>query len=72
MLKEGEIFYEEQLKILPELYKDLLSKDDNGIVGDKTWNLIMGVVPVTAPAAAPKAPEAPTQVEDLGTVVDEL
>ncbi len=32
LLKEGEIFYEEQLKILPELYKDLLSKDDNGIV----------------------------------------
>jgi len=32
LLKEGEAFYEEQIKILPELYKDLLSKDDNGIV----------------------------------------
>jgi hypothetical protein len=32
LLKEGETFYEEQIKILPELYKDLLSKDDNGIV----------------------------------------
>jgi hypothetical protein len=32
LLKEGETFYEEQIKILPELYKDLLSKDDNGII----------------------------------------
>jgi putative chitinase len=32
----------------------------DGIVGDKTWNLIMGVVPVTAPAAAPKLPSNPT------------
>ena len=32
LLKEGEAFYEEQIKILPELYKDLLIKDDTGIV----------------------------------------
>ena len=32
----------------------------DGIVGDKTWNLIMGVASVTAPAAAPKPPSNPT------------
>ena len=30
IMKEGEDFYEEQVSILPELYKDLLSKDDDG------------------------------------------
>ena len=29
LMKEGEIFYEEQISILPELYKDLLYKDEN-------------------------------------------
>jgi hypothetical protein len=33
VLKEGESFYEEQLNILPELYKDLLTKDQEG----KVW-----------------------------------
>ena len=32
----------------------------DGIVGDKTWNLIMGVAPVTAPATAPKPLSNPT------------
>jgi hypothetical protein len=32
LMKEGEIFYEEQINILPELYKDLTSKDENGIM----------------------------------------
>ena len=32
LLKEGETFYEEQVSILPELYKDLLNKDDDGHV----------------------------------------
>jgi hypothetical protein len=32
LMKEGETFYEEQIKILPELYKDLTSKDENGIM----------------------------------------
>ena len=30
LMKEGEVFYERQLEVLPELYKDLLSKDTNG------------------------------------------
>ena len=30
IMKEGEDFYEEQVSILPELYKDLLDKDDDG------------------------------------------
>ena len=29
LMKEGETFYEEQISILPELYKDLLYKDEN-------------------------------------------
>lgn len=32
VLKEGETFFEEQVAILPELYKDLLNKDDDGHV----------------------------------------
>jgi hypothetical protein len=32
LMKEGETFYEEQINILPELYKDLVSKDENGIM----------------------------------------
>jgi len=32
LMKEGETFYEEQINILPELYKDLTSKDENGIM----------------------------------------
>lgn len=32
LMKEGENFYEEQINILPELYKDLLNKDDDGHV----------------------------------------
>jgi hypothetical protein len=31
-MKEGEEFYEQQIALLPELYKDLLNKDDDGIV----------------------------------------
>ena len=31
-MKEGETFYEEQINILPELYKDLVNKDENGIM----------------------------------------
>jgi hypothetical protein len=31
-MKEGEEFYEQQISLLPELYKDLLNKDDDGIV----------------------------------------
>ena len=31
-MKEGEEFYEQQISILPELYKDLLNKDDDGTV----------------------------------------
>jgi hypothetical protein len=31
-MKEGETFYEEQVSILPELYKDLFSKDENELV----------------------------------------
>jgi hypothetical protein len=33
ILKEGESFYEEQVSILPELYKDLMVKDEDG----KIW-----------------------------------
>lgn len=33
LMKEGETFYEEQILILPELYKDLLYKDSDG----KVW-----------------------------------
>ena len=32
LMKEGETFYEEQISILPELYKDLFFKDENGHV----------------------------------------
>jgi hypothetical protein len=32
LMKEGEEFYEQQISLLPELYKDLLNKDDDGIV----------------------------------------
>jgi hypothetical protein len=30
LMKEGEEFFEQQLQSLPELYKDLLDKDDDG------------------------------------------
>lgn len=33
ILKEGESFFEEQINILPELYKDLLHQDEEG----KVW-----------------------------------
>lgn len=33
LMKEGEEFYEQQIAILPELYKDLFYKDEKG----KTW-----------------------------------
>jgi hypothetical protein len=29
LMKEGETFYEEQISVLPELYKDLFFKDEN-------------------------------------------
>ena len=32
LMKEGEVFFERQLEVLPELYKDLLSKDDDGSI----------------------------------------
>ena len=32
LMKEGEEFYKQQISILPELYKDLLNKDDNGTI----------------------------------------
>ena len=32
LMKEGEEFYEQQISLLPELYKDLLNKDNNGTV----------------------------------------
>jgi hypothetical protein len=32
LMKEGEEFYEQQIALLPELYKDLLNKDDDGVV----------------------------------------
>jgi hypothetical protein len=31
-MKEGEEFYNQQISILPELYKDLLNKDDDGTI----------------------------------------
>ncbi len=33
ILKKGELFFEEQINILPELYKDLLHQDEDG----KVW-----------------------------------
>ena len=30
LMKEGDVFFERQLEVLPELYKDLLDKDDDG------------------------------------------
>jgi len=30
LMREGEEFYEQQISMLPELYKDLLNKDDDG------------------------------------------
>lgn len=32
LMKEGEEFYEQQISILPELYKDLLNKDDDRMI----------------------------------------
>ena len=32
LMKEGEEFYNQQVELLPELHKDLLSTDDNGMV----------------------------------------
>ena len=32
LMKEGEEFYEQQIAMLPELYKDLLNKDDDGTI----------------------------------------
>ena len=32
LMKEGEEFYNQQIELLPELHKDLLSTDDNGMV----------------------------------------
>ena len=32
LMKEGEEFYEQQIAMLPELYKDLLNKDDDGMI----------------------------------------
>lgn len=32
LMKEGEVFFERQLEVLPELYKDLLNKDDDSHV----------------------------------------
>lgn len=32
LMKEGEEFYEKQISVLPELYKDLLFTDDEGLV----------------------------------------
>ncbi len=32
VMKQGEKFFEEQMEILPELYKALLGEDDNGLV----------------------------------------
>jgi hypothetical protein len=31
LMKEGEEFYEQQLEILPELYKDIIYTDENGL-----------------------------------------
>jgi len=32
LMREGEDFYNQQVELLPELHKDLLSTDDNGMV----------------------------------------
>jgi hypothetical protein len=32
LMKEGEEFYEQQIALLPELYKDLLYTDENGLI----------------------------------------
>ena len=32
LMKEGEEFYKEQIEVLPELYKDVLFKDKNGLM----------------------------------------
>ena len=32
LMKEGEEFYEQQITMLPELYKDLLNKDNDGMI----------------------------------------
>jgi hypothetical protein len=32
LMKEGEAFYEEQIDILPELYKDVMFKDKDGLM----------------------------------------
>jgi hypothetical protein len=32
LMKEGEEFYQQQIELLPELHKDLLSTDDDGMV----------------------------------------
>ena len=32
LMREGEDFYNQQIKLLPELHKDLLSTDDDGMV----------------------------------------
>ena len=39
LMKEGQEFYEEQISILPELYKDLIYKEyeENGLHGAYDW-----------------------------------
>lgn len=32
LMKEGQEFYEKQLEVLPELYKDVIFKDENGLM----------------------------------------
>lgn len=32
LMKEGEKFYEEQIEVLPELYKDCMFKDEDGMI----------------------------------------
>lgn len=32
LMKEGEEFYEQQLEVLPELYKDVMFKDKDGLI----------------------------------------
>jgi hypothetical protein len=32
LMKEGEKFYEEQIEMLPEIYKDVVFKDANGLI----------------------------------------
>jgi hypothetical protein len=32
LMKEGEEFYKQQLEVLPELYKDVMFKDENGLI----------------------------------------